>query len=150
MMKLLKTNTIVNVKMDHVYKYISNLDNLYNDINYLKNSDGVKSVNTESGIECKGKGNELLFKIVNIKGEKTNVVRAKIITEGKHLKRFGNANIVSRLTYENNTTNIETTILSEKTPGFIWRAFIRLAVFVYMFQSRGLEKAYIKRIEELA
>lgn len=150
MMKLLKTKTIVNVKMDHVYKYISDLDNLYNDINYLKDSDDVKLVNTDNGIEFKGKGNELLFKIVEAKSEETNVVRAKIITEGKHLKRFGNANVVSRLSYDKNVTNIETTILSEKTPGFIWRAFIRLAVFVYMFQSRDLEKAYIKRIEELA
>jgi len=149
-MKLLKTNSRVKAEIDRVYKYLSDLDNLYNDINYLKENNEVKVARTDSGVEFIGKGKELLFKMENIEYEENYGIRIKVVTEGRHLKRFGDADIISRLSYANNTTNIETVVMTEKTPGFIWRIFIKLMVFIYMFQSRSVEKAYIKRIEDRA
>jgi len=147
-MRLLKTNSLVKAEIGYVYKYLCDLDNLYNDINYLKENNEVKVVRTECGVEFIGKKKELLFKMVNIEYKNNYGVRLKVITEGKHLKRFGNADIICHLSYANNTTNIETVVMTDKTPRIIWRAFIKLMVFIYMFQPRNIEKAYIKRIEE--
>jgi len=148
-MRLLETNTLVKAGLDQVYEYISDLNNLYSDIEYLKESNDVKVVRSESGIEFEGKNNELLFRIIKLNAKESNRVVLKIITEGKHIKRFGNADMLIHVSCTDSCTNIETIIETEKTPGFIWRIVIKLAVLVFMFQSRNTEKAYIKRVESI-
>jgi len=147
-MILLRSKAKVNARIDHVYKYVNDIDKLYNDINDLKQSNDINALKIENGIEFKSKQNESIYKIVKNITETANEFNATMSTESKHLKRFGNANIVSKLSSINNTTNIETVIITEKTPGFIWRVFIKLIVFVLMFQSKSLVKAYVNRIEE--
>lgn len=149
-MILLRSTTKVKAGIDHVHKYINDLNNLYNDFIALNKNSDLKVVKIENGIEFKGKSNGLLYTIIKNTPENTNEFSAIAIPESQHLKRFGNAHIVSKLSSVNSVTIIKTSIITEKTPGLLWRVIIKIIVYILMLQSKEYEKEYINRIEKNA
>ena len=64
--------------------------------------------------------------------------------------RFGKATIECDFSRNGNNTKVDVAVISSKTPGFIWRIFVRVILFVFKLQSRNDEKKFIHAIEKSA
>jgi len=145
-MKLLKRTYNIHADLEHVYTCFSDLDYIIKEINRLKDNNEVKVTK---------KGNEIIFerksKIFSLKELEKNrplFYKSEVIPLDEKILRFGKATINCMFSKNGENTQVIVTVTSSKTPGVIWRIFIRAILLIFKFQSRHDEKKFIKAIEK--
>ena len=147
-MKLLKKTYNIKAELEHVYKCFSDLDYILREINRLKNNDELKV--TKNGDEIIFKRKTKLFSFKEIEKSKPSSYKSEVIPLDGKLMRFGKAIIECEFSRNGNHTKVDMTVISSKTPGFIWRIIIRVILFIFKLQSRNDEKEFINAIEKSA
>ena len=145
-MKLFKRTYTIKADSEHVYKCFSDLDYLLKEINRLKDNDELKV--TKKGDELIFKQKTKLFSLKELEKTHPSFYKSEVVPIDKKLLRFGKAIINCEFSSGSENTVVKVTIVSSKTPGFIWRIFIRIILFIFKIQSRNDEKRFIKAIEE--
>ena len=147
-MKLLKKTYNIKAELEHVYKCFSDLDYILREINRLKNNDELKV--TKNGDEIIFKRKTELFSLKEIEKSEPSSYKSEVIPLDEKLMRFGKATIECDFSRNGNNTKVDVAVISSKTPGFIWRIFVRVILFVFKLQSRNDEKKFIHAIEKSA
>ena len=146
-MKIIKRKTHIKADVNHVNKYISDINVFHKELLKLNDIKDMKINLNNNVIEVVGKESLLTFTVQN--SDKNNGFVAVVKPTAFNLKRFGNGTLTCTL-YDNNGTDMITQLNSDETPNLLWRIIIRLIVFIVMLQSKSYEKQFINNIEQSA
>ncbi|MEW8052196.1 MAG: hypothetical protein AB2792_13375 [Candidatus Thiodiazotropha sp.] len=147
-MKLLTKTYNIHAGIERVYYCFSDIDYILKEINRLKDNDELNVVKRDDELIFIGKTD--LFSLKESESNKPKFYKSKITPISDALMRFGTATVTCEFSENGNNTRVIVDITSSKTPGFIWRIFIKIIIFILKFQSRADEKRYIKAIEQSA
>jgi len=118
------------------------------EINKLKGDDEVTVYKENEELVFRGKTD--LFSLKELEANSPVLYKSQLTPLDNILLRFGTATIICQFSEKGETTEVLVEMTSSKTPGFFWRLFIKLTLFIMKIQSRSDEKLYIKAIEESA
>jgi len=147
-MNILIRNYYVKANINHVYFCFSDIDHLYKEFTRLANNKTIKIIKHNQEIEFKGE--RTIFKLKLVEFEKPNYFSAEITPAKKMLNTFGKAKLTCNFKNNGEYTKVSSVLTSEKNPSLFWKIFIKIIVFILVFQSRKNEKQYICAIEKNA
>lgn len=147
-MKIIKRKIHINANVEHVYKYIGDINYFYGELLKLNDNKNIKIKLKENILEFIDK--ETLFTLTVQKPDNNYQFKALFTPVAFHIKRFGSGYVTCTLTNSNSGTNMITELESVKNPGFIWRVFIKIAAYIMLMQSKSYEKQFISSIEQSA
>ena len=147
-MNILTKKNKVKANISHVFHCFTDIDYIHKEFNRLAKSEGLKIIKKNQELEFKGK--KTLFKLKEIEAEKPNYYKAELTPTSKQLMRFGGAEITCNFSNNGEYTKVITKITSNNNPTYFWKIFIKIIVFVLVFQSRKHEKQYVLAIEKSA
>ena len=147
-MKIIKKSTFINANIDHVYKYIGDIEFFYNELLKQNDNKDIKIKLNGNILEIINK--ETLFTLTIKEPEKQHQFKALFTPVALHIKRFGQGYLTCTLTNYKGGTNMLTQLESEHSPSFVWRIFIKTIVFLLFFKTSSYEKEFVKTIEQSA
>lgn len=150
-MIIINKKTHINANIDHVYKYIGDVEFLYNELLKHKEKEELYDLTIKlNGVVLEFIDKHTLFTLTVMEPEAKYQFKALFTPVAYHLKRLGQGFFTCELSSDKADTNMLTVLESELTPGPVWAIFIKAIAFILLLKSHSYEKEFIKRIEQSA